>query len=158
MRHDVPMTTTGERAAHAQRAMNEQAVASRSEPVLERGFLLFIASSLVLILVFLPFAARLDATNARKGPMYSDLTLMAWLQYMNLREQGTVVPLKLVDGERVIVGGRQYRPAQGVTVVVRRQGDGFCVHAKNQYGDATKWHCHDLADPPETVELSTTQN
>ena len=120
----------------------------RSEPLLERGFLVFLGVSLALIGACLPLARVLDAQIDRQRPMYSDVHDMAWLQNLNLLAGGDVVPLTVTDGSSARVGDASFVPAAGVRVEVRRDGDGYCVSGANQYGDATGWQCYDAANPP----------
>lgn len=148
------MRDQGETSVERSSGSGSRPASRKPEPILERGFLIVVAASLVAIVACLPFALRFDAQTDRQGPMYSDLTLMAWLQHLNLREQGSVVPVRLSHGDHAVVGGREFGPAPGVTVEVRSEGDGFCVHAANHFGDFTKWYCHDLDNPPERVRLS----
>lgn len=149
------MTDQGERSVSVtRRASVDRSRTSTSEPLIERGFLVFLGVTLALIAACLPFALRLDAQTDRGGPMYSDLTLMAWLQYVNLRDEGTVVTGRFRFGEPATVGERTFVLARGVTVDVRAVGQGYCVRASNQFADSTDWYCHDLADPPERVRPS----
>lgn len=149
------MTNQGERSVGlARRASVDQSRTSASEPLIERGFLVFLGVALALIVACLPFALRLDAQTDRQGPMYSDLTLMAWLQYVSLRDEGTVVRGRFGPGKPATVAGRSFVVARGVVVDVRANGAGFCVRASNRFADGTEWHCHDLDSPPERVRLS----
>lgn len=86
--------------------------------------------------------------------MYSDLTLMAWLQHLSMRGGEGVVPVHLSPGEEARVGAHEFGTARGVTIEVRRHRAGYCVRASNQFEDVTGWHCHTLGDPPERVTLS----
>lgn len=120
----------------------------RSEPLLERGFLVFVGVSLALIAAWLPFARMLDAHIDRRRPMYTDVRAMAWLQHLNLSAGGVVVQLRLSPGSSASVGNATFAPSPGVTIQVRRDRDGYCVAGSNQYGDATGWQCYDADNPP----------
>ena len=120
----------------------------RSEPLLERGSLVFLGTSLALVGACLPFARTLDARIDRQRPMYSEVQVMAWLQHLNLSTGGDVVPLSLSHRSSASVGDATFAPTSGVSIEVRRDGDGYCVQGANQYGDATGWQCYDATNPP----------
>ena len=125
-----------------------QARSRRSEPLLERGSLVFLGTSLALVGGCLPFARALDAQIDRQRPMYSDVQDMAWLQHLHLSTGGDVVPLSLSHRSSASVGDATFAPTSGVSIEVRRDGDGYCVQGANQYGDATGWQCYDATNPP----------
>lgn len=121
----------------------------RSKPRVERGAVVFLAVALGLLAACLPFARMLDFQIDRQRPMYTDVRTMAWLQYLNLDAGRGVVPGTVHGRESMTVGGQTFTTARGVTVEVRREGDGFCVRGTNQYGDGSKWQCHDVGNPPD---------
>ncbi len=109
----------------------------------------------VVIVVFLALCACIPLTQAidhsidRKRAMYDDLAVMQWLQYQEVVNTGSAIPLRLSNDRSMSVAGTEFTPAAGVTVVVRSsEPDTYCVRATNDDGDATRWACLDKENPP----------
>jgi hypothetical protein len=134
--------------AHDAGAPDRTQASRRSEPLLERGSLVFLGTSLALVGACLPFARALDAQIDRQRPMYSDVRDMAWLQQLNLSTGGDVIPLSLSHRSSAHVGDTTFAPTSGVSIEVRRDGDGYCVIGANQYGDTTRWQCYYATNLP----------
>ena len=67
------------------------------------------AAILVLMLLCLPLALRLDDRIDRDRPMYSDLSRMTALQDKSLADSGRVVPAQLSGGESATIGSDRVR-------------------------------------------------
>lgn len=144
-----PRATPPEDEQAATSPARRRALTGRSKPLIERGLVIFLAVVLGLLAACVPFARMLDLRIDRQRPMYTQMRTMAWLQYLNLEAGGEVVPGTVHGGESLAVGGQTFTVASGVTMEVRREGDGFCVRVANHHGDQSRWQCHDLDDPPE---------
>ena len=101
------------------------------------------AAILVLMLLCLPLALRLDNGIDRDRPMYSDLSRMTVLQNKSIADTGRVVPAQLSGGESVKIGSDEFVASDGVSVDVRGlAGDtAYCITVRNEHGSESDEHC-----------------
>ena len=115
---------------------------------LEKGFLLVVTGAIGLVLACLPFAMVLDFRIDRQRPMYADVQTMAELQYRHIQVHGRGVPAVLRDGQSVTLADTDFAPSAGVVLSVEMTDGGYCIRARNQYGDHTAVRCEDGETDP----------
>ncbi|GEP33397.1 hypothetical protein NSZ01_11650 [Nocardioides szechwanensis] len=108
-------------------------------------------ATVVFFSLLLPATTALDRRTDRARPLYDDVLAVAQYEWEQIKETGRPAALTLAGGDRT--GGETGLTLDSHTETVRVtvEGGGYCIEARNTFGDETGVLCFEGREPPTTL-------
>jgi len=104
--------------------------------------------TVVFFALLMPATTTLDRRTDRARPLYDDVVAVAQYEWDQIRKAGEPVPLTLEAGGEGVGPGLD-ESTEHVYVTV--DGTGYCIEARNTFGDETGALCFEGRERPTSV-------
>lgn len=108
-------------------------------------------ATVMLFSVLVPVTTALDRRTDRARPLYDDVLAVAQYEWEQILETGRPVALTLAGGDRTGGPTGPTLDSRTETVRVTVEGGGYCVEARNTFGDETGALCFEGRERPTSI-------